>query len=79
MPERGVKRLLGDALPPQVGAAGAQAELYLVVDEPSEYYARALRAGARSLSVLARRDWGHEVAYCFTSDSHVLAFARPPA
>jgi catechol 2,3-dioxygenase-like lactoylglutathione lyase family enzyme len=77
MPEAGIKRLLGDALPDPAGARGApRAELYLVVDDPGAYHARALALGARELSALAPRDWGHEVAYSLDPDGHVLAFAR---
>ena len=84
MPEAGIKRLLGDALPDPASAAGIpRAELYLLVDDPEAYHARALSAGARELSGLAKRDWGDRVAYCLDPDGHVLAFAergavRPP-
>jgi hypothetical protein len=72
MPEAGITRLLA-IVPPR---ADARAELYLMVDEPSEYHARALAAGGRELSALADRDWGHRVAYSSDLDGHVLAFAR---
>lgn len=78
MPEAGIKRLLGDALPDPSSARGIpRAELYLLVADPAEHHARALAAGARELSPLGPRDWGHEAAYCFDLDGHVLAFARP--
>ena len=76
MPEAGIKRLLGDALPDPAGARGVpRAELYLVVDDPGAYHARALALGARELSPLSPRDWGHRVAYSLEPDGHVLAFA----
>lgn len=76
MPENGIKSLLGPALPDPAAARGIpRAELYLVVDEPAELHARALRAGARELSALAARNWGHSVAYSLDPDGHVLAFA----
>lgn len=77
MPQDGIKRLLGDALPdPATGAGVPRAELYLVVDDPAAYHARALAAGARELSELGPRTWGHEVAYSIDLDGHVIAFAR---
>lgn len=77
MPEAGIKRLLGDVLPDPAAASGTpRAELYLVVDDPGSYHRRAVAAGARELSALAPRDWGHDVAYCMDPDGHVLAFAR---
>lgn len=77
MPESGIKRLLGDALPnPSKGAGIPRAELYVVVDDPLAYHTRALAAGASNLSDLSLRNWGQEVAYCLDLDAHVLAFAR---
>jgi catechol 2,3-dioxygenase-like lactoylglutathione lyase family enzyme len=77
MPEAGIRRLLGEALPDPARASGIpRAELYLVVDDPAAYHARALRAGATELAPLSARDWGHEAAYSLDRDGHVLAFAR---
>jgi uncharacterized glyoxalase superfamily protein PhnB len=77
MPVDSIKRLLGDALPDPLQASGIpRAELYLVVDDPSAYFQRALAAGATHLSDLRRRDWGHYAAYCLDLDGHVLAFAK---
>ena len=77
MPEAGIRRLLGDALPDPASANGVpRAELYLVVDAPASFHRRAIEAGAREISALAPRDWGHEAAYSLDPDGHVLAFAR---
>ncbi len=77
MPEAGIRRLLGEGLPDPGRARGVpRAEVYLLVDDPAAYHARALAAGARELSPLASRDWGHDVAYSLDRDGHVLAFAR---
>ncbi len=81
MPESGAKRLLGAALDfPAPDATStsrpARAELYLIVSEPAEFHRRALAAGARELSELLPRDWGHDAAYSADPDGHVLAFAR---
>ncbi len=76
MPEAGIRRLLGDALPdPALAHRVPRAEVYLVVDDPAQHR-RALAAGARELSPLIPHDWGHEAAYALDLDGHVLAFAR---
>lgn len=77
MPEAGIKRLLGDALPdPATGTGIPRAELYIVVDDALSFHRRALTAGARELSHVQYRDWGDEVGYLLDTDGHVLAFAR---
>lgn len=77
MPAAGIRRLLGDQLPDPGQAAGVpRAELYLVHPEAEAYHARALRAGARELSPVQARDWGHTAGYSLDPDGHVLAFAR---
>jgi len=76
MPETAITRLLGESLPdPGLARGTPRSELYLVVDEPALFHRRALEAGARELSALSPRDWGHEAAYSLDPDSHVLAFA----
>ncbi|MCX5789591.1 MAG: glyoxalase [Elusimicrobia bacterium] len=78
MPAAGIKRLLGEKLPDPEGATGIpRSEVYLLVDDPKSFHQRALDAGARELSPLAIRDWGHEAAYSLDPDGHVVAFARP--
>lgn len=78
MPEAGICRLLGPALPDPARAQGVpRAELYLLVDEPQPLLERALAAGARELSPLERRGWGHRAAYVLDPDAHVLAIATP--
>lgn len=77
MPTAGIKRLLGDALPdPSAGAGIPRAELYLVADDPEDCLDRAVAAGARQLSPVLPRDWGHDAGYALDPDGHVLAFAR---
>ena len=76
MPETGIVELLGPAIVHPALARGVpRAEVYLVVENPAAFYARAIAAGARELSRLALRDWGHTAAYCLDPDGHVLAFA----
>lgn len=76
MPESGIRRLLGEALPdPSRGQGIPRAELYLLFDSPTAAHARALAAGARELSPPLPRDWGSRVGYCLDPDGHVLAVA----
>ncbi len=77
MPERGIKRLLGECLPdPEPGRGIPRAELYLRIDNPSVYHDRALKMGAKELSALESRDWGDIAAYSIDQDGHVIAFAK---
>lgn len=77
MPETSAARLLNVEIV-SVGNTRRlpRAELYLIVDAPSYYHRRALAAGAREISPLSERDWGHRAAYSFDPDGHVLAFAE---
>lgn len=76
MPESGIRNLLGPLLPDPATARGIpRAELYLLVPEPQVHHALALAAGARELSPLQSRAWGHFAAYSLDPDAHVLAFA----
>jgi len=77
MPSKGIKRLVGENLPdPNLADGIPRAELYLISEQPALFHQRALANGARELSSLALRDWGHEAAYSLDLDGHVLAFAR---
>lgn len=77
MPNDGIRRILGERLPdPAAGAGIPRVEVYVIVDDPGAYHARALAAGATEISPLAPRDWGDDAAYSLDPDGHVLAFAR---
>lgn len=73
MPGAGVERLLQLHMP-ETGEP--RAELYLIVECPGEYHSRAIASGARELSALSERDWGHRAAYSIDADGNVLAFAE---
>ena len=75
MPEKGIQSLLPDLPAPSEGSGIPRAELYLEVEDPEAFHARALQVGARELSPLLPRDWGQRVAYSLDPDGHVLAFA----
>jgi catechol 2,3-dioxygenase-like lactoylglutathione lyase family enzyme len=78
MPEKGIKRLLGNVLPDPITANGIpRAELYLKVDDPILYHSRAIEMGAKELSGPAQRSWGDIAAYSLDPDGHVLVFAKP--
>lgn len=76
MPSAGAARLLDEAV---YEAPRPKAELYLTVEYPGDYHARALSAGAREISPLLPRDWGHNAAYSVDADGCVIAFADVPA
>ncbi len=80
MPAAGIQRLLGPGGLPDPRGEGLppRAEVYLMVEDAGAHHARALEAGARELSPLQARDWGHTVAYSLDLDGHVLAFAEEP-
>lgn len=76
MPETGITQLLGDKIADPASANGVpRSEIYITVDDPAAAHARALAAGARELSPLAKRSWGDSAAYCADPDGHVIAFA----
>jgi uncharacterized protein len=78
MPEKGIRNLLGEALPDPASAAGVpRAELYLSVDDADEHHQRALEAGAKELSPFVDRPWGDRASYLLDPDGHVLALAKP--
>lgn len=77
MPEDGIARILGEAVPhPRDGSGVPRAELYLPVDDPAERLAALVAAGGREVSPAAARAWGDLVAYGSDPDGHVIAFAR---
>jgi predicted enzyme related to lactoylglutathione lyase len=79
MPEDGIARLLGTLIAhPSTARGTSRSELYLVVQNAADFQSRAMAAGARELSPLALRDWGHNVAYSLDPDGHILAFASLP-
>ena len=76
MPEKGIKRLLGERLPDPAQANGLpRAEVYFRVDEPEIFIRRALERGMKELSAVQPRDWGDRAGYVLDPDGHVLAFA----
>lgn len=55
MPEKGIKRLLGDAFPDPASANGIpRAELYLSVGDPFEFHQPSIKHGGKELSPVDR-------------------------
>jgi len=80
MPEDGIARLLGPGIRhPSLSRGAPRSELYLVVDNAAAFHARAVASGAREVSPVAARDWGHVVGYSLDPDGHVLAVASSSA
>jgi len=79
MPEAGVRNLLGPGIPDPARAGGIpRSELYLVVEDAADCLRRAEEQGARLLSPMQERSWGHVAGYVLDLDGHVLAFACVP-
>ncbi len=77
MPNRGIARIIGGALPdPAQGTGIPRAELYLHVANAEARYERAMQAGAKVISPVSARDWGDRVGYVSDADGHVIAFAE---
>ncbi|MCB9025209.1 MAG: glyoxalase [Bdellovibrionaceae bacterium] len=77
MPEKGIKRIIGDPLPTPVKGHGIpRSELYLYVEDLNAFHKRALELGAIKLNPLEKRNWDDEVAYSMDLVGHVLAFAK---
>lgn len=76
MPEAGIKKLLGESIINPSQANGIpRSELYMILENPDQYHKRALEFGAKELSPMSKRSWGHMAAYSSDPDGHVLAFA----
>lgn len=76
MPERGIKRVLGNTITdPETTNGIARAEIYLTVSSPEEYISRAINAGGKLLSEVSVRNWGDRAGYIADLDGHVVAFA----
>ena len=76
MPEKGIKRLLGEAIEdPEATNGISRAEIYLTVLAPEKFMERAIAAGGRLLSKIENRNWGDKAGYVADLDGHVIAFA----
>ncbi len=77
MPENGIAKIISTHLPHPKDASGIpRCELYLKVNNPSEYMANGIELGGKEISKLQNRDWGDKVGYISDLDGHILAFAE---
>lgn len=77
MPRSSAKRLFADTVEIAIeDDFHKSAELYLLVDDAAAYLQRAFEAGAKKISPLNLRDWGHRAGYCLDPDGHIIAFAE---
>lgn len=77
MPNSGIARIINPPMPhPDEGMGIPRCELYLYVDEPSQAYARATRAGAQPIGAVCMRNWGDQAGYLADPDGHIIAFAK---
>ncbi|PKK88445.1 MAG: hypothetical protein CVV64_18780 [Candidatus Wallbacteria bacterium HGW-Wallbacteria-1] len=76
MPDKGIGRILGDAVTDPVKGRGIpRCELYLPVADVPEAVKTLLRAGGEVVQDPQIMDWGDLVAYCMDPDGHIIAFA----
>lgn len=76
MPEKGIKKLLGEKILDFAHAKEIpRAELYIRVESPEPYFQRALANGAKELSPILNRAWGGRAGYVMDFDGNILAFA----
>ena len=77
MPEDNIVKILGDSMPQPSTANGIpRCELYILTDTMEEDFARAIKTGAREISPIAERNWGHLAGYVADADGHIIAFAK---
>lgn len=77
MPESGITKILSDKTPhPSEGNGIPRCELYLHIENIKAAFDLALKAGAKEISPIQRREWGDTVGYLADCDGHVIAFAK---
>lgn len=78
MPVLGAKKILSSAV--FLNASGnknnfPKSEVYLRLENPQNYYERAIALGAISISPMAERNWGATAGYVTDIDGHLIAFS----
>lgn len=77
MPNKGIAKLLGDALPhPDTGNGIPRCELYFLIEDLKAVFENAVAIGAKVISPILDRDWGDRACYFADPDGHVIAFAE---
>ncbi|MGD0712199.1 MAG: VOC family protein [Bacteroidales bacterium] len=76
MPENGIAKILGDALPhPAKGNGIPRCEIYIAVENVKQSFDNLILNGGKAISEPQMRNWGHVVAYGSDPDGHVIALA----
>jgi uncharacterized glyoxalase superfamily protein PhnB len=77
MPNEGIAKIIGDALPhPDHGNGIPRCELYFYVENIQLEFDNAIQSGAKLISPIEGRNWGDQVCYFADLDGHVIAFAK---
>ncbi|HET6992690.1 MAG TPA: VOC family protein [Bacteroidia bacterium] len=77
MPEKNIAKIISPPLPDPSSANGIpRCEVYLYVENPAEYIARAIAAGGKLVNELSPRDWGDRAGYIADADGNVVVFAE---
>ncbi len=77
MPESGINKIINGKLPhPKIGNGIPRCELYLRMDNASEYIRKGIEAGGKMVSEYQKRDWGDNAGYISDLDGHIIAFAE---
>ncbi|HYF82989.1 MAG TPA: VOC family protein [Clostridia bacterium] len=76
MPGDGIEKILDNKVgnPNRIDGL-PRCEVYLFVDNPDNYYEKAIEIGGQGISKGAKRNWGDYVSYCSDFDGNIIAFA----
>ena len=76
MPLEGIGRIVGEeTIRPKEKDIPPRGELYLLVEDPEDVFSRALALGAKALSPVQERNWGHKAGYVSDPEGNIIAFA----
>lgn len=77
MPSKNVHRIFETPVKHPDEAEGIpKCELYLVVENPEEYFQRGIELGFTVLSEIKKRNWEHSAGYLMDKDGNVIVFAK---
>lgn len=73
MPTKNIKRILPEK---KTNSNFIKSELYFYVTDIQFEYENAIKAGAKLLSLIEKRNWGDLACYFADADNNVIAFAK---
>ena len=77
MPLENIAVILGNKTPhPSLAENIPRCELYFLVESIYEHFENAMSCGAKLISPMLDRNWGHKVCYFSDPDGHIIAFAE---